>query len=130
MFGVIITKGELYDKCENIEQLYDRFYYPLLLEYNELKKQLEEQIATNEVLSHELTKDKILKQDYLTTCCGMSIKNVQKLINQQKEFIKYLEDEIQSCEAVSDLLFNSNKEMKAYKQILQKYKEIIGDYKS
>ncbi len=129
MFGVIITKGELYDKCENIEQLYDRFYYPLLLEYNELKKQLEEQIATNEVLSHELTKDKILKQDHLTTCCGMSIKNVQKLINQQKEFIKYLEDEIQSCEAVSDLLFNSNKEMKAYKQILQKYKEIIGDYK-
>lgn len=46
--------------------------------------------------------------------------------NQQKEFIKYLEDEIQSCEAVSDLLFNSNKEMKVYKEILQKHKEIIG----
>ena len=40
--------------------------------------------------------------------------------------IKYLEDEIKSCEAVSDLLFNSNKEMKVYKEILQKYKEIIG----
>lgn len=51
------------------------------------------------------------------------------LLNQQKEFINYLEDEIHSCEAVSDLLFNSNKEMKVYKEILQKYKEIIGDYK-
>lgn len=50
----------------------------------------------------------------------------QKVETQQKEFIKYLEDEIQSCEAVSDLLFNSNKEMKVYKEILQKYKEIIG----
>ena len=48
---------------------------------------------------------------------------------QQKEFIKYLEDEIHSCEAVSDLLFNSNKEMKVYKEILQKYKSIIGDDK-
>lgn len=42
----------------------------------------------------------------------------------REEFIKYLEDEIQSCEAVSDLLFNSNREMKVYKEILQKYKEI------
>lgn len=48
------------------------------------------------------------------------------LLNQQKKFINYLEDEIHSCEAVSDLLFNSNKEMKVYKEILQKYKEIIG----
>lgn len=42
MFEVIITKEELYDKCENIEQLYDRFYYPLLVEYKELKKELKE----------------------------------------------------------------------------------------
>lgn len=49
-----------------------------------------------------------------------------KLKEQQKKFIKYLEDEIQSCEAVSDLLFNSNKEMKVYEEILKKYKSIIG----
>lgn len=52
-----------------------------------------------------------------------------KLKEQQKEFINYLEDEIHSCEAVSDLLFNSNKEMKVYKEILQKYRKIIGDDK-
>lgn len=90
-------------------------------ENQDLKKQLEEQIATNEVLSHELTKDKILKQDHLTTCCGMSIKNVQKLINQQKEFIKYLEDE--SKEIYRDGGLRQN----IFRQILQKYKEIIGD---
>ncbi len=54
---------------------------------------------------------------------------VQKVETQQKGFIKYLEDEIHSCEVVSDLLFNSSKEMKVYKEILQKYKEIIGDDK-
>ena len=63
MFEVIITKGELYDKCENIEQLYDKFYYPLLVEYKELKKQFEE-------WKKLLNKFKI----------------------QQKEFIKYLEN--------------------------------------
>lgn len=59
----------------------------------------------------------------------MNIEENTKLINQQKEFIKYLEDEIQSCEVVSDLLFNSNREMKVYKEIFKKYKEIIGDDK-
>ena len=35
----------------------------LLKENQSLKKQLEEYEATNEVLSHELTKDKLLQQD-------------------------------------------------------------------
>lgn len=52
--------------------------------------------------------------------------DIRKYKIQQKEFINYLEDEIHSCEAVSDLLFNSNKEMKVYKEILSKYQEILG----
>lgn len=55
--------------------------------------------------------------------------DIRKYKIQQKKFINYLEDEIQSCEAVSDLLFNSNKKMKVYEKILQKYREIIGDDK-
>lgn len=84
----------------------------LLIEENkELKKQLEEKenIACN-------WKDSCLE----------NAGKIEILETQQKEFIRYLEDEIQSCEAVSDLLFNSNKEMKVYEKILQKYKEIIG----
>ncbi len=87
----------------------------LLIEENkELKKQLEEKenIACN------------WKDSCLENAGKMEI-----LETQQKEFINYLEDEIHSCEAVSDLLFNSNKEMKVYKEILQKYREIIGDDK-
>ena len=38
---IIPTKGILYDKCENVEQLYDNYYYPLLVEFKQLKKQLE-----------------------------------------------------------------------------------------
>ena len=99
----------------------------------QLKKQLEELKSTNKVLSEELTKDKILKQDCLTTCCGIPIGDIPKLINQQKEFIEYMNKTIEEleCDDVDD------EEMKGYliqridtfKEILQKYKDIIGDDK-
>lgn len=78
----------------------------------QLKKQLEDK--EDYINKLQATKDKLDKWDYENTM-------------QQKEFIKYLEDEIKACKAVSDLLFNSNKEIKVYKEILTKYKEIIGD---
>ncbi len=81
-------------------------------ENKELKRQLEECYCNRTDCSSRIKNSK--KYDSL----------VQAQEAQQKEFIKYLEDEIQSCEAVSDLLFNSNREMKVYKEILQKYKEI------
>lgn len=87
------------------------YLYALSLREQELKKQLEER-----------TKMYLNAYKYVQ---GME-NEVITLNTQQKEFIKYLEDEIYSCEAVSDLLFNSNKEMKVYKEILQKYEEIIG----
>lgn len=37
-----MTREELYDKCENMEELYDNFYYPLLVENQELKTQQKE----------------------------------------------------------------------------------------
>lgn len=64
-----------------------------LINKNELlKKQLEEYKATNKVLSEKLTKDKILKQDCLTTCCGIPIGDIPKLINQQKKFINKIKE--------------------------------------
>lgn len=50
----------------------------------------------------------------------------EELLIKQKEFIKWLEDEIESCELTSDLIFSHNKEIKIYKEILQKYKEIMN----
>lgn len=87
-------------------------YEKLQNENQQLKKQLEE---INKMI--EKCGFVNIEQVMLSYCW---------LIAQQKEFINYLEDEIHSCEAVSDLLFNSNKEMKVYKEILQKYRKIIG----
>lgn len=127
---------ELFDEMSNWRE-----------EVKELKKQLEEYKATNEVLSQELTKDKVLQQDCLTTCCGIPIGDIPKLITQQKEFIEYLENEIDICDSFLDTInsqetpyrvISSNKKYittqikeneishKVYEEILQKYKEIIG----
>ena len=116
--------NELFDEMENWRE-----------EANELKKQLEELKSTNKVLSEELTKDKILKQDCLTTCCGIPIGDIPKLINQQKEFISYLENEkdrlareisniyedsLGHTRLVNEDIFNE------VDKILSKFKEIIG----
>lgn len=93
----------------------------LINETQELKKQLEDYIKSNMELKEELSNK---RKEYQDTYKDVRIE-IKEYKTQQKEFIKYLEDEIQSCEAVSDLLFNSNKEMKVYKKILQKYKKII-----
>ena len=83
----------------------------LLKENQKLKKQLETVRKKYEFESKN--RDKIWKI-------------LMKKETQQKEFIAYLENEIQSCELTCDLIFNHNKEMKIYKIILLKYKEIIG----
>lgn len=101
----------------------------LIKENQELKKQIE---VSNELVAQgTLTEMKLRnetnrwRKEYQDTYKDVRIE-IKEYKTQQKEFIKYLEDEIKSCEAVSDLLFNANKEMKIYKQILQKFKEIIG----
>lgn len=93
-------------------------YVNLAHRYSELKKQVEEYQKDIKDLDNQNKRAfENMQLNQLKVC---------NMIKQQKEFINYLEDEIHSCEAASDLLFNSNKEMKVYKEILQKYKEIIG----
>nr|DAM66313.1 MAG TPA: hypothetical protein [Caudoviricetes sp.] len=110
------------------EDIYSINRYLSLKDFNYISNKYQELQKENKELKEEL--------EDMTLCRDIASghrKEVQDretiLLNQQKEFINYLEDEIHSCEAVSDLLFNSNKEMKVYKEILQKYKEIIGDGK-
>lgn len=104
---------ELFSEMENWKE-----------EAKELKKQLEELKSTNKVLSEKLTKDKILKQDCLTTCCGIPIGDIPKLINQQKKFIKYLEYQVKLQEELNDIHLATG-----FEEILSKYKKIIGDDK-
>lgn len=120
MFEVIITKEELYDKCENMEQLYDKFYYPLLVEYKELKKQVEDY------------KEQVNKGLY-NTCLPYTTgynKAIKDKEIQQKEFIKYLEDETSKWHNNYDS-YNYEYEIEEptaeelVNEILQKYKSII-----
>lgn len=120
-------------------------------ENQELKKQLEEYRKTNE---HLLDKKQFLKQENqllkkrLENCycnrtdCSGRIKDskvydsfVQKVETQSKEFIKYLEDEIEELQKIKeteldyDILKDVIPQLLVYKDVLQKYKEIIGGNK-
>lgn len=52
---------------------------------------------------------------------------VQKVETQQKEFIKYLEDEIQKKREKSATLTAFRRNVVPLQQCLQKYKSIIGE---
>ena len=110
------------DKYENPEDLTLMFMYcdeKARDKIKELEKQLEEY------------KEQVHKGLY-STCLPYTTgynKAIKDKEIQQKAFIKYLEDEIESCELICDLIFNRNKKMKVYKQILQKFKEIVNGTK-
>ena len=102
-----------------------RYVEKLKEEVKELKKQLE----TGEEQYNDLVEEKEKLQEQLSS-------NTLKLDNQQKEFIEYLEEQSQLCK---DKIFERviiGKDLttqllklllKTYKEILSKYKEIIGD---
>lgn len=94
--------------CDKLEKL--------LKENQELKKQLENKYEKVGTLTSELLYEENTK-----------------LINQQKDFIKYLEDEIKTLEkdileTVDDMdIYMKQVKSLIIEEILQKYKSIIGD---
>lgn len=95
----INSKNELYDKCENMEELYDRYYLYLLSQYEltvsenqKLKKQLENCYCNRTDCSARIKDSK--QYDSL----------VQKVENQQKEFIEYMEDKLSMCDSILDTI--------------------------
>ncbi len=96
----------------------------LLKENKELKKQLDEY-------------KKQLKPNYYVKGLEGTLKEYQQEMNkvaiQQKEFIKYLEDEIKELQEIKeteldyDILKDVIPELLFCKDVLQKYKSIIGD---
>lgn len=100
----------------------------ILKENQELKKQYKELKTTNNVLTNELTKDTIIKQGYLTTCCGIPIGDIPKLKSQQKEFIEYLEEPIKLIKQGNPVNITeyTSAKLDILEEILAKYKEITG----
>ena len=87
----------------------------ILKENQELKKQLEETFKNYKKEAYIVNKQtRQLTDEYENTKCQSD--KVKSLLTQQKEFIKYLEDEIENSTFLKTSL----------KMILQKYKSIIG----
>ena len=117
----------------------DREEYISILEQDnaELKKQLEEYIKQNMKLKDELF-DK--RKEYQDTYKDVRIE-IKEYKTQQKEFINYIKDKIYSiepkgtginynCEYDSEedyvMAMQEQSRLNTLKEILQKYKEIIG----
>ena len=106
----------------------NKIYCPLCYfkkENQELKKQLEDLFNENSKLRKKLEKSMTF-QDYEHTLN----KKIQ-LENQQKEFIEYLKDRLCLMDIISEAEDESDRHYAlirrtAYKEILSKYKEIIG----
>lgn len=126
----------LLDELDSADDYCKRVY----LENQDLKKQLEEYIKQNMKLKDELF-DK--RKEYQETYKDVRIE-IKEYKSQQKEFISYLENEIYSiepkgtginynCEYDSEEDYVSAmkecSKLNTLKEILHKYKEIIGDNK-
>ena len=138
--------GVSYTKLEELHDFYFEKYCDLKKENQELKLELsgyrqailedKDMLGLkeeNEELKKQLTTYKILHRD----CKVDNLKNISKIEemeNQQKEVIEYLEDEIKQINPkeldigelnlrLDDIKFT---QYLIYKEILQKYKEIIG----
>lgn len=108
------SREEYNSMCEENMKLYNE-NDDLKQENQKLKKQLEE--INKFVCKCGYTNIEQVMLNY----CG--------LLTKQKEFIKYLEDEIKQLEHSRYVSFNKFGEHKLmfYKEILSKYKEITGD---
>ena len=92
---VITQKEELYEHCENVEQLFDKFYLPLLDIHYRKTYNLQQKV---EQLEKENIKQKEIIENLTTiTVCGdkKQIKNtaqykLEQLENIRKEAIEYI----------------------------------------
>ena len=90
----------------------------LLEENQELKKQLEEKQNPFKGIFAQVNDDTLLRN------CGAMNAEINELKNQQKEFIKYLENEKDRLARICNNL--GEDKFDEADDILQKYKEIIG----
>lgn len=147
-------------ELEKINVQHRKLNGKLRQEIDILESQLDFITYQNIVIENLQQENEKLKKQYCErTDCSGRIKDskqydslVQKVENQQKEFISYLENEIDICDGFLDTVKSDLQEIpygvisagktyittqikenetthKVYEEILQKYREIIGDDK-
>ncbi len=130
------NKPQIFIDTQDTEERYAEGLYQDYLE--EENKKIKEQLTTYQILHRDCKLDNL-----------KNISKIEEMENQQKEFVKYLEDKIDICDGFldtvkSDLIntpyrvISSKKTNitirikeneiahKVYKEILQKYRSIIG----
>lgn len=113
-----INVDDLINAVDRLKKIPD--YNDLLKENQELKEQLEDMTLCRDIASGH--RKEVQDREVI-------------LLTQQKEFIKYLEDEIKELQKIKeteldyDILQDVITQLLDYKEILQKYKEIIGEDK-
>ena len=119
-----MTYDELVDYCKEAGQTISELDYKnriLEKENQELKKQVEEYQKDIKDLDNQNKRAfENMQLNQLKVC---------NMIKQQKEFIKYLEDEIERKRKNATCMFEYNDTVLPLKEILQKYKSIIGGNK-
>ena len=63
----------------------NQFYGRVVDFLNQQDKRIKELEETNKVLSNELTKNSILNQDYIETCCGIPIFEIPKIKEENQQ---------------------------------------------
>ena len=105
---------EIYEKTKDCGRVQ---FINLLMEKEREIKELKEQLETvrKKYKFEAKTRDKVYKM-------------LRRKDSQQKEFIEWLESNLEALEMCDRelILTNNKKEIKAYKEVLSKYKEIIG----
>ena len=85
-----------------------------MVNWKEEVKELKKQLTTYQILHRDCKVDNL-----------KNISKIEEMENQQKEFIKYLNSYIDLLNYKPDMLEEAQKDI--LKEILQKYKSIIGD---
>ena len=96
---VITDREKLYDKCENMEQLFDKYYLPLLdKHYSKTYKLQQEnkQLKDNWNKLKQIIDVKMYNSEYLINLCGYKV-DVDTL-----EILKIIKEEMQELEQGSD----------------------------
>lgn len=126
----VINKKVLYDMCENMEELYDNFYYPLLVENQELKRELKNKPDTEITLTDSkgniytiIQSERIDIQEKLNKSIQSLLKENLELQQALDEIEKYMTNYIK----VEDKNENVKIEFNELLKIIQKAK---GDVKN
>ena len=96
---------------------------------NKQDKRIKELEETNKVLSNELTKNSILKQDHIETCCGIPIFEIPKIKEENQQLKQQLTTTKKAlelaCEHIKEDLKCDDTENEIYNYFKTKAKEMM-----